>query len=127
MADIISESTADGWSAPDAVARPRIFVQLDARPGRLLAFLDQLVQQVAEIAELHLRSRSPRVSLSVSAQTLFTDAFQRPRFDHCAGRASCSASAFSPEALISAANSSTISNGVFVGSNGPIQVAVFSS
>src|SRR5581483_10586589 len=62
----------------------------------------------------------------VSAETPFTEEL-KISFDHCAGRASCNASALSPPAAIRSAASFTIAYGVSLGSNGPIQVAVSSS
>src|SRR5271169_5823921 len=62
----------------------------------------------------------------VSAETLFTEEL-KISFDHCAGLASASASALSPDATIKSAKSSTTSKGAPVGSNGPTQVGVSSS
>src|SRR5712692_7096927 len=81
------------------------------------------------------RPRSPKPCSSanegqwgspVRALTLFTEAL-KISLDHWAGRASSSATALRPEATIMSAASFTTENGVAVGSNGPIHVAVSSS
>ena len=102
---------------------PRILVELDAgRRGDRLALVDERVHEVAEVARLvELRRSGGRGGRPVSAATAFTVAL-KISFDHCAGRRSSNASAFSPDDSISAATRARVVRRR--AADGPIHVAV---
>ena len=128
MANIVEHRGRMIGARADFVHLPGIFVQRDAESlGDVFAFVDQRVEQVAQVGEFVLRARNARqCGSSVSAATELTEAL-KISFDHCAGLASSRATALRPEATIQSAAVFTSENGVLVGSNGPSQVAVSSS
>jgi len=106
---------------------PRVFVKFYAQAGgHTLSLFHQRMQEVTQITKIFFLGKMKTVR-QFGERGNRIDRGMKISFDHCAGRASSSATAFRPEEVMSSAASFTSAKGVLVGSNGPIHVAVSSS